>query len=127
MGKREAVLFSICKPGFDRPNQNAKINMNIFAGDGTIFDLYKSIKAQQALKMLVSIIKRKWRVWNLKKLIPYDRWIFYNVLISMSLQSLLLFHLVGGRFAETTMCRAEIIQANFLTVFIFQKYLFQKQ
>ena len=66
----------------------------------------------------------------MKKLIPYDRWIFYNVLISMSLQflsgqSLLLFHLIGGRFAETTMCRAEIIQANFLLFYLSEVSFFK--
>ena len=67
----------------------------------------------------------------MKKLIPYDRWIFYNVLISMSLQilssqRLLLFRMVGGRFAETTMCRAEIIQANFFDCFYLSEVSFLK-
>ena len=44
----------------------------------------------------------------------------------LSGQSLLLFHLIGGRFAETTMCRAEIIQANFFDCFYLSEVSFLK-
>ena len=44
----------------------------------------------------------------------------------LSLQRLLLFRMVGGRFAETTMCRAEIIQANFFDCFYLSEVSFSK-